>query len=227
MIDRIDDRLSTWVETVLGGIKPSFAPPADTDGSLSVNLYLLEIVDDPLRRNTSRPPLQPSLRYLVTTYATDVKDAHRLLGTLVTAALASDGFETEFDPIPRNIWSAFKIAPRPSFILRVPLPHEWPDTGIPLVTEGAAMQSVPMVPFFGRILGPQDVPLANSRIEIPNLYRYAYTDNRGNFMLNGVPAAPRPKTLIIRSRRRERTITVIETGAEHTPVIIRIDLLKN
>ena len=49
MIDQVDDNLSNWVETVLGGLKPSLSAPSEANGTLAVNLYLLELVDDLLR----------------------------------------------------------------------------------------------------------------------------------------------------------------------------------
>ena len=226
MIDQIDERLSAWVEGVLGGIKPQLTPPKDADGTLAVNLYLLELVDDPLRRNTTRPPLQPALRYLVTTYADEPKDAHRLLGMLVYAAFAHTEFEVELKPLPHNSWSAFKIAPRPAFILRVPLPHEWPTLTVPLVREGATTQGVAMVSFFGRLLGPNRIPLANARIQVPDLQRYAHTDAHGNFILSGIPAAPRLKTLQIMARQRTMTVRLAATGSEAQPVEILFDLFS-
>lgn len=227
MIDKVDDNLSNWVETILGGLKPSLAAPTEANGTLVVNLYLLELVDDPLRRNTSRPPLQPALRYLVTSSAEEPKDAHRLLGTLLMAALNNPSYEVELEPVPHNTWSAFKIAPRPSFILRVPLEREWPISTVPLVTEGAATQGAPMLDMHGVLLGPNDVSIANGRIEIPNLYRYTYTDSKGRFQLNGVPASPRVKTLRIMARNRELTVHVAETGTPDQPVSLKFDLFND
>jgi hypothetical protein len=227
VIDQVDDNLSNWVETILGGLKPSLSAPTEANGTLAVNLYLLELVDDPLRRNTSRPPLQPALRYLVTSSAEEPKDAHRLLGTLLMAALNNPSYEVELEPVPHNTWSAFKIAPRPSFILRVPLEREWPISTVPLVTEGAATQGAPMLDMHGVLLGPNDVPIANGRIEIPNLYRYTYTDSKGRFQLNGVPASPRVKTLRIMARNRELTVHVAETGAPDRPVNLKFDLFND
>ncbi len=227
MIDQIDERLSTWVEGVLGGIKPQLTPPKDAEGTLAVNLYLLELVDDPLRRNTTRPPLQPALRYLVTTYADEPKDAHRLLGMLVYAAFAHEEFEVELKPLPHNSWSAFKIAPRPAFILRVPLPHEWPALTIPLVRDGATTQGVAMVTFFGLLLGPNRTPLANARVQMPDLQRYTQTDTRGRFSLKGIPAAPRLKTLQIEARQRTLSVQLAATGSEEKPVDIIFDFFSD
>lgn len=227
MIDQIDEQLSDWVEQVLGGIRPGLTPPRDIEGSLAVNLYLLELVDDPLRRNTSRPPLQPALRYLVTTSADEPRDAHRLLSTLLYAAFEQDEFEVELDPVPHHTWSAFNIAPRPSFILRVPLPHERQPTLAPLVREVATTRSVPLVTLHGRLLGPEQHPLANARIELPTLYRYAYTDARGRFAIPGVPAAPQRKRLRITARDRTTRVQLVETGSPEHPVTITFDLFSN
>lgn len=227
MIDQIDEQLSAWVEQILGGIRPVLTAPKDTEGSLVINLYLLELVDDPLRRNTSRPPLQPALRYLVTAHADEPRDAHRLLSALLYAAFEQEAFEVELDPVPHNIWSAFKVAPRPSFILRVPLPHEWQPELVPIVREPATLRSTPLVTLHGRLLGPEQHPLANARIEIPTLYRYAYSDARGRFAIPGVPAAPLTKRLTITARDRTTAVQLVETGSEANPVVITFDLFHN
>jgi hypothetical protein len=59
-----------------------------------------------------RPPLGISLRYLVTTWCENVKEAHRLLGDLMLAALEETKFEVEAIPAPVELWRAFGIAPR-------------------------------------------------------------------------------------------------------------------
>jgi hypothetical protein len=229
MIDQVDEDLIRWVEDTLGhGLTPSLSAPADGKAP-SVNLYLLELVDDPLRHSSSKLPYQPALRYLVSTHAADPREAHRLLSKLLYAALESAQYEVDLDPIPSIIWTAFQITPRPAFILKAPLPHDRKETAAILVRDPVPKMdsSAPIVPLHGLLLGPGEVPLMNARIELPNLYISATTDRKGRFTLPGVPAAPSKKTLLIKARRKEKTEVVQQTGTPDQPVIIHFDLFKS
>jgi hypothetical protein len=226
MIDQIDDRLTKWVEKVVENVRPSFAPPSDAEDGLAISLYLLEIVDDPRRSHTGRPRLQPSLRYLVTTRAGEPQDAHRLLGVLFYAAMENPDFEVELEPVASEFWSAFHIIPRPAFILRLPLPHDWNLPDLPLVAQNAALEiSSPLKPLYGQVFGPGKIPLAGARVELPNLSRYTTTGPHGTFSLTGVRSEPAMKTLLIKARGREQIVTTTENGTPANPVRFSFDIL--
>lgn len=249
MIDQFDKQLASWVESVVTGVKTSLAAPKDDDETLAVNLYLLELADDPLRHRTGHPTIQPTLRYLVTTSAGEPKDAHDLLGRLFYAARKRPDFEVELEPVSSQLWSAFGIAPRPSFILRLALPDEWPapqPKNILPVTQGLVPAVGELVLLYGLVLGPNDTTLASARVEMIALWegpktpshlqevplttnysqleRAAYTDSKGRFSLPGIQAAPAAKTLLVRTRGQEYIFIVIETGAPDTPVVFRLKL---
>lgn len=226
MIDQIDDHLIAWVKATLGGITPTLTAPTSGDGARGVNLYLLDLVNDPLRQHTQRPRVQPALRYLVTTSDPDPKAAHRLLGALVFAALEHEEFEVELDPAPAQLWQAFNLAPQPSFLLRVPLPHERVPVELPLVRQPAAAEEVTTTIFYGLLLGPESIPLAGARIELPALARATSTDGQGRFQFVGLPVAPHPKRFHILARGRTLDLSVTETGTPAAPVIITFDLFK-
>lgn len=223
MIKQVDQQLIEWVQKELN-VTPTLEPPRAAEGELLVHLYLLELVNDPLRSHTARPRHQPALRYLVTTHADDPQEAHGLLSELLFKALAHPEYEVDLEPLPSTTWSAFEVAPRPSFILRVPLPHEREPEPAEPVRE-VALESRPVAVFYGLLLGPGDVPLAGARVELPNLNRSANTDSKGRFQLNGVPAG-RKKTLLIQARGRELSRSFEETGSPDEPVIIRFDLFE-
>lgn len=226
MIDQIDDRLIAWVAATLGGITPTLTVPTAGDDARGVNLYLLELVNDPLRQHTQRPRAQPALRYLVTTSDPDPKAAHHLLGALVFAAMDHEEFEVELEPASAQLWQAFNLAPRPSFLLRVPLPHEWVPVDRPLVRQPAATEEVTTTIFYGLLLGPESIPLAGARIELPALARATTTDAQGRFQFVALPVAPHPKRFHILARGRTLDLSVTETGTPATPVIITFDLFK-
>jgi hypothetical protein len=227
MIDQIDASLINWVKKTIGeNATPSLLAPSDSEPP-SVSLYLLEVVNNPFPRSGDNSPYQPTLRYLVTTHAKEPQDAHRLLAALLYAAFERPEYEVELEPIPHDLWAAFQIAPRPAFILRTTLPREWKGRPAKLVRQPEPVMdsSAPVVPFYGLVLGPGDIPLMNARIELPNLFRSATTDRKGRFTLAGVPAAPRQKTLIIKARRQEIIEVIQQTGTADEPVVIHFDLV--
>ncbi len=134
MIEQVDDQLRDWVANVVGHVPVSLELPGNwqTDGQ-GISLYLLELVEYPSLRGAQVPPLQLSLRYLLTTWARELETAHHWLGQLVFAAMAQPGFDVELGPVPAATWSAFGLAPRPSFFLRVPLRQERPSPAMPTV----------------------------------------------------------------------------------------------
>ena len=85
--------------------------------------------------------------------------------------------------------------------------------------------SGPIVPFYGLVLGPDEIPLVNARVELPNLFRSDTTDQRGRFTLAGIPAAPKEKTLLIKARGKEQTELVQQTGTPDEPIVIHFEIV--
>ena len=229
MIDQVDEALQKWVKSVTGSAAAISLDAPVSGGTQTVSLYLLEIIDDPDRHTGDSRPYQPVLRYLVTTNAGEPQQAHRLLSDLLYAAMESSDYEVDLTPVPAHIWTGFSLAPKPAFFLRASLPEKaLGKPGKPVFQSEPDLDSgVPIVPLYGLLLGPNDVPLMNARIELPNLFRFVYTDSKGGFVLQGVPAAPKEKTLLIKARKREKTIVVQQTGQPDQPVVIRFNLFEN
>lgn len=228
MIVQADRDLIQWAISAIGArVAPLLTAPTDS-GDPSASLYLLDLVDDPSRRDSSTPPYQPVLRYLVTIYHPDPEEAHRLLSDLLFSAMGHPVYEVELNPLPGDLWAAFRIAPRPAFILRAPLMYARQEVPVKLVREPEPSLdgSAPIKPLYGLLLGPGDIPLMNARIELPNLYISATTDHQGRFILAGVPAEPKKKTLLIKARRQEKIEVVEKNGTPDEPVIIRFHLFK-
>lgn len=224
MIEQVDVQLSAWVEEALGAIKPTLLPPTAATSALGVNLYLFELVNEPLLASSQRPRLQPALRYLVTTAAKDPQEAHRMLGALLFAALDHVDFEVELEPLSPALWTAMQIPPQPSFVLRVPLPHERTKPATPLVREPPTLVGAGLTNLYGLLLGPGGYPVAGAHIELPALNRSTRSDVHGRFQLNGVPMAPHAKQLTIRARGRTLVVIIEETGAPEKPVGITFHL---
>jgi hypothetical protein len=225
MIDQVDKRIAEWVENVLDGATVSLHPPDDAQSGQGVSLYLLELADSPPPRSTGRPPLQLSLRYLVTTWAEEPKEAHRLLGELVFAGMGSSEFDIELDPIPVDLWASLGVAPRPSFILRTPLRMERPEPEVKYVRQPLVVRTVSITSLRGTVLGPDDVPLVGALVEIPALELFTRTDAKGVFSFSTLPAEPLVEQVLVRAKGREFSVTVDQPVSEDRPLVIRIDPL--
>ncbi len=222
MIDQVDRHLKEWVQQTLD-VSVSLVPPADVPSDRGVNLYLLELADKPPLRGTKRPPLQVSLRYLVTTWSDDVEEAHRWLGELLFGAMENSEFEVELDAIPATTWAAFGVTPRPSFILRVPLRLERPEPDTKLVRFPLVLQKVSLSGFRGVVLTPDDVPLSRALVEIPGLQLTTRTDVHGRFSFPNVPAGSRVEKLHIKAKGLECDASVDQSVLDDGLFLIRFD----
>jgi hypothetical protein len=223
MIDEIDRRLRAWTESVVEGSTFSLTPPDDARSGSGVSFYLLALAEKPPTRTTRRAPLQLALHYLVTTWADAPEEAHRLLGELVFAAMETDDFEVDLDPIPPEIWAAFAIAPRPAFVLRVPLRKERPEPEVKRVQTPLVVQVEPVASLYGRVLGPNDTPVMGASVEVPALQIVTRTDVRGRFSFRSVPGGNGGITLRVQAKGQERSVTVEDPTSEASPVVIRFD----
>jgi hypothetical protein len=226
MIDQLDTKLAQWAGGILGETDVAFAPPQPSAPGRGVSLYLMEIVHTPVGRGVRLTPLQIILRYLVTTWAKQSEEAHRMLGELVFAALANTEFEVEQDPLPISAWAGFGVPPRPSFILRVPLRQERPEKRAPLVQHELVVKAALMRSLSGLVLGPGNIPLMNARVELPALQLATETDSSGRFYFAAVPAQPPARQLRVRARGQEVLVTM-ETGAPaDAPLVIHLQLTE-
>lgn len=229
MIDGVDQRLEQWASSVLategGPIEVRSSPPVDAAATPCVALHLLDLLPAPATASAARnPPLQITLRYLVTTCAASAAQAHRMLGTLVFAAMEHPELEVELEPLPAGFWEAFGVAPRPSFLLRVPLRRERPEPKVERVRRPAEVRFAALTTLRGRVVGPGDVPLAAAQVELPSLGVTTRTDSDGCFRFAALPAEPVQRQIRVRARGQEMAVTVEPTAAPGQSVVIRFDI---
>lgn len=223
MIEQVDGRLTAWVKSVLTDVNVYLAPPEVTHKGRSVAIYLLEIVHAPIPRTSRRPPLQFTLRYLVTTDDNDAAVAHQLLGELILAAIDSTEFEVEPEPVPIVVWTALGVPPRPSLVLRVPVRIERPQPVAKRVRMPLTVNNASMLPLSGLVLGPDDFPLAGAEIELPALQLFTHTDFRGRFRFAAVPVGPPDMLVRVRAKGREVAVSTAEHPRHNgEPLVIRI-----
>jgi Pvc16 N-terminal domain len=223
VIQVVDARLATWAGEHVKGVQTSFDPPAESRAGEGVCLYLMDVAPRPDEHRDGARRLRASLRYLVTTWAEKPERAHELLGDLLLAALQEAEFEVELESVQVEAWAAFKIAPRPSFVVRVPLGQDIERPIAKLVRSPLSIRASGLVSLNGTVLGPGDVPMAGASVELPALKLSTLTDWKGRFTFSAVPAEPAPKELLVKARGREQRVPV---GAIGSPLLINFGPLE-
>lgn len=151
MIDDVDRQIARWIEGVLADTRisrmsPANMPPADMKDTTVIGVYLKDILPSPSAHFGRRPPLEVLLYYLVTSWDRSPERANRRLLRLVFAAMEHELWEIELKPLPAGDWRAFGLAPRPSFLLRLPLRFERSDETAPVIRSPVEVRKVPVTP---------------------------------------------------------------------------------
>jgi hypothetical protein len=146
-----------------------------------------------------------------------------MLGALVVAALENPEFEVEQEPLPLALWTSLGIAPRPSFVLRVPFRHDRPQKLAPPVRKPIIIKQLPLISFEGQVLGPEDIPLMDARVELPALELFTNTDSKGRFHFS-VPAMRGSRLLRVRAKGQEFSINTEQAGSDEDPLVIHLQL---
>ena len=207
MLEEADDEVTSWAQSVLPGADVALGPPLAESASPAVSLHLLSLTDIPAARGAGRVSPQFGARYLVTSAAAEPAEAHRLLGTLLFAALEQHEFEVGFADVPDALWAAAGAMPRAAFSLFVRVRREREDEPTPLVRGPIVVRGAPLAPLEGLVLGPGDVPISDAFIALPKLSATTRSDRRGRFRFaavpSDVPASPR-----VRAKAGEFPFTV-------------------
>jgi len=237
VIEAVDQELAFWVRSILGAeVAVSFLPPGqspqdqprsapgDESGSSSgVSLYLLDLLSaSPIAsptRGGRRPPLQLQVRYLVSTWAAEPEEAHRLLGEIAFAALAEGEATVELDGPSPGLWLALGTSPRPAFFLRRPVRRERPAPAVARVREPMTLAVEPVLTLTGQVLGPGSLPISGARVELPHLGKAATADHQGRFRFTAVPAGA--QTLRIHAKGLTFDATA-QAGGE--PSVVRLEI---
>lgn len=222
MIQQVDQDLKEWVSSVVSGVDVCLAPPQDAGDQLGVGIYLLDLLHTPPATGSRTPPLQISLRYLVTTWAGTPEDAHRVLGELVFAAMEHETFEVELESLSMQVWRAFGISPRPCFMLRVPLRMERPEPTGPRVRRPVEVRHSPLTSISGVVVGPRELPLLDARVELPALGLAVRTDSKGRFRFAAVPTEPPIVHVLVKTKGGEVSAQA-RPGGNQGPLIIHLD----
>ncbi len=225
MTDPIQQQLTDWVKKTLGEVELSFDPPDERKAGSGVSLYLLHLIDTPLPRGVKRGPLQLSLHYLVTSWAGEPAEAQRLLCELAFAAMEYPETEVEFKPLAADLWIALGVKPRPCFVLKVPLRKERPEPAVKYVRKPIVVKAGPAVSLRGVVLTPDEVPIADARVELAGLRKVTRTNANGQFQFVMIPAASE-RTLLVRAKGREMSFTIKQPATDTEAIVVHFNPLE-
>jgi hypothetical protein len=229
VFETVDRRLEAWTKEVFDGetVEIAFARPGPGKSSRGIGLHLLEAIPTPPLSTPRRPPLQATLRYLVTSWADSPQEEHRLLGELLFAALDWKDVDVETEPLAPAAWTALQAPLRPSFVLRATARRERPEPPVKRVQHPLTFKTTAMASLQGRVVGPKEMPIMGAQVEVPWLGRSATTDADGAFVLSGVPRTPAVKRLQVRAKGLEMTVDVEKAAAAGEPILIRMKGLED
>ena len=214
-IEAATQNLMAWLAEAAG--QPArLAPPSDADG---LTLWPLELRTQRQTRSGSsaREPYRFGVRYLLTASG---PQALRLLDRVLTAASRAGEPEISLEAGDPALWRALGIAPRPAVFIEAPALIEQPATTAPPVLHPLQVTIIPRVTLSGRVVGPNDVPLAAMRVEVLGTPLKTETDAQGRFTVAGVPEASEVRLRLV-GRGRVLTAQVDPTD---TDLVIKCDL---
>jgi hypothetical protein len=220
MIEEADQRLQEWVVGCCGQVDVSLAAPEDAKTGHGVALYLMDFVQAATPRAAARPRPKLWMRYLVTTWAETPPEAHRLMGDLLLKALDEPEFEVEPDPVAAELWLAFRIRPRPAFVLRVPVVQERVEKPVQLVTKPLVIKEALLTSLSGKVLGPGDMAIMGAWVELPTLNLRTQTDFNGRFHFAVVPTNPPLKQVTVNARGRADVVVSAEEAISSDKLLI-------
>lgn len=226
MIDNVDHLLTDWSTTVIPDIPVSLLAPGKIEQRPCVGLYLMDLLHAPARHDSRSVPLELTLRYLVTAWHDDPQSAHGLLARLLSAASDSSDFDIEVQPLSSDTWTAFGVPPQPAFLIRVPLRIQRPEPWARPVRKRVEVLHRSLGALSGILLGPEDLPIPNARIELMGFDAKAETDGRGRFRFDAIPTTLTTRRLRILAKGRTLMVHVAPQDDESKPLIIRLDQLE-
>jgi hypothetical protein len=226
VIEKADRQIVQWIGTILPKVPVSLGAPGPKSTPKGIAVYLLDVSVDPPARSAKRPPLQVELRYLLTAWDDQEEESHRLLGSLLFAALDNPDFQVEPNPVALEVWRGLGLAPRPSLVLRVPLRKVRPEKIAPPVRVPLVVRTSGLGRLAGRVVGPGDLPLMAADVELPSLHLRARTDPDGRFQFYGIPLSKSVNTVKVRAKGKEITVDVKGWRDQEEPLLIRMNLLE-
>lgn len=185
------------------------------DGVTGLLVWPLALLPERELRNAGqREPLRFQVRHLVTGEV----DA---LDRVLVAAVEAGDLSISLDPPSDQAWLAFGVEPRPALLIDMPARVRRPTPAVPLVRGPLQIHGAPPVAVSGRVLAPNDQPLAGMRVEVISTGAWTYSDGAGRFAFAAVPEES-PVRLALQGKGR-RLVAEITSGQDLNDLAIHFD----
>ncbi|MBO4160870.1 carboxypeptidase-like regulatory domain-containing protein [Micromonospora antibiotica] len=209
--------LAAWLAGVAGEDVP-VGPP--TDGGAGLTLWPLALRPARQTRGTgTREPYRFTIRYLVSAAG---PTALAGLDRILTAAAGAGEPELVLEAGDPALWVTLGVTPRPALLVDVPAQVTPASPVAPPVLHPLRLHRLALRDLAGRVIGPQQQPLAALRVELVGTPYATHTDAGGRFRIAGVPHDPEHPGRPVRLRLvgRGRTLTAEVDPADADLVIV-------
>jgi hypothetical protein len=218
-VDEITATLIAWIGSILPDVSTSAQPLGTRERKTGVDLRLMRVVPRAVPRTSERPAIV-DLDYLITLQLSDASAEQHAVVELLFAAIGRKDFEIVADRDIAELCTGLGISIAPGFVLRTPLvrapkPEHARRVRQPLVVHTAVLGVIE-----GRVVGPQDIPVANAVVSAVGLNHSVHTDRGGRFRMVGVPGGEASVALTARARGAE--ISGVATVGQ--TVVLRLPL---
>ncbi|MDG4810328.1 carboxypeptidase-like regulatory domain-containing protein [Micromonospora sp. WMMD1120] len=218
-IETATTELVAWLTGAAGEAVP-IGPPRACDDTGGLTLWPMEL--RPTRQTRSsgavREPYRFTIRYLLC--VTGPAGLARL-DRVLTAATREGVYPVTLDAGDPPLWTAFGATPRPALLIDVPAQVDHPTPAAPPVLRPLRLRHLTVRSLSGRVVGPEEQPLAAMRVELPATGAATRTDPQGRFRIAGVPDDPEhPGPVRLRLTGRGLVLTADVDPAEPDIVIV-------
>jgi Carboxypeptidase regulatory-like domain len=175
-------------------------------------------------------PVVVRMRYLVCADSPEPADAVALLDKVLAAVLdhpvldGGDRLEVDLTPLSAETWMALGAHPRAAFCVRLDAAHEFAPGEVAYVRQPLQLAGSTLRALRGRVVGPDDIPLAGAVVTLAATGAHDRTSPDGTFLFPTVPTGSGPIRLAVRAKGRVFTAEVEPDGDE--PLVVHCDPLE-
>ncbi|MET7669525.1 carboxypeptidase-like regulatory domain-containing protein [Micromonospora luteifusca] len=218
-IETATAELAAWLTSAAGEPVP-IGPPRACDDTTGLTLWPLEL--RPARQTRSsgavREPYRFTVRYLL---CVSGPGGVPRLDRVLTAATSDGSYPVALEAGEAALWTALGATPRPALLIDVPAQVDHPTPAAPPVLQPLRLRQLEVRALTGRVVGPEDQPLAAMRVELSSTGSATRTDPEGRFLIAGVPHDPeQPSRVRLRLTGRGLVLTADVDPAEPDIVIV-------